>query len=131
MTSPADLVSLGNGSSKTMRARVAVALELLGRAAAAPSSPMLDVFAVSVHLGVETSYVYGRAAELGACRLGSGPKARLRFSLEGVDRAVSCSAGRESTPTESGVVERRATRQRQRRLGTGVDLLPIRGRSSG
>ena len=35
-------------------------------------------------LMVEASFVYEHAVELGAMRLGSGPRARLRFDLEDV-----------------------------------------------
>jgi hypothetical protein len=35
----------------------------------------------AAYLAVEESYVYEQAAELGARRLGLGPKPRLRFSL--------------------------------------------------
>ena len=42
-------------------------------------------------LGVSTDYVYAHAAELGAMRLGAGPKARIRFDL---DRARLALEGR-------------------------------------
>src|SRR5690242_13253040 len=58
---------------------------------------------VAGYLAVDRSYVYEHADELGARRLGTGPKARLRFALEDVDRAIagqargtSPSAGLES-----------------------------------
>jgi hypothetical protein len=38
-------------------------------------------------LNVDRSYSYDHAAELGAMRLGTGPKPRLRFDLEDVKRA--------------------------------------------
>ena len=50
-------------------------------------------------LGVSLDYVYAHAAELGAMRLGSGPKARIRFDL---DRArQSLEARRNGQPGES------------------------------
>jgi hypothetical protein len=100
----------------------------LALAALAPNSPMLDVSLVAAHLGVEPSYVYAHAAELGARRLGSGPKARLRFSLEDVNRAVSCSLSRESSEAQTPTVEPRRRRRRPGGLGSDVVLLPIRGR---
>ncbi len=39
-------------------------------------------------LGVSTDYVYAHATELGAMRLGSGPKARLRFDLDAARQAL-------------------------------------------
>lgn len=39
-------------------------------------------------LGVSLDYVYAHAAELGAMRLGSGPKARIRFDLDRAREAL-------------------------------------------
>jgi hypothetical protein len=57
---------------------------------------LVDVAAVAAYLDVECSWVYEHADEIGFRRLGSGPKARLRFSLAEVDeRLTGCTAGRE------------------------------------
>lgn len=45
-------------------------------------------------LGVSLDYVYSHATELGAMRLGSGPKARIRFDLDGARRALEARAER-------------------------------------
>jgi len=45
-------------------------------------------------LGVSIDYVYAHATELGAVRLGSGPKARLRFDLDSARRALEGRAQR-------------------------------------
>jgi hypothetical protein len=91
----------------------------------------VDAGAVSVHLGVERSYVYEHADELRAARLGDGPRARLRFRLELVDEAVAsgtvCPPGRRSEIAASGAVEPKPRRRRARRSGTCVELLPVRG----
>lgn len=89
---------------------------------------LVNAAVVAAHLGVSRGWVYENAPKLGARRLGTGPRARLRFSLADVDAYVaSCSAGRES----SGPVSRTVTRKRRARshtgLGTSVPLLPIRG----
>ena len=88
---------------------------------------LVDVKTVAAYLAVDRSWVYEHADELGARRLGSGPKARLRFSLAEVDERLStCSdsrGGKSSVPAQP-VASRRRTR---RPLGTTVDLLPIRG----
>jgi hypothetical protein len=47
-------------------------------------------------LGVSLDYVYGHATELGAMRLGSGPKARIRFDLDGARRALEAMTQRPS-----------------------------------
>jgi hypothetical protein len=39
-------------------------------------------------LNVSLDYVYAHAADLGAMRLGGGPKARLRFDLRTAERAM-------------------------------------------
>lgn len=39
-------------------------------------------------LGVSLDYVYAHATELGAMRLGSGPKARIRFDLDTAHRVL-------------------------------------------
>ena len=93
--------------------------------------PLVDVFAVAAYLGVTRGWVYEHADALGARRLGSGPRARLRFSLAEVDERLSaCSPGRGSeslkpVPTK-GLRPRRGSP-----MGTNVELLPIRGRDPG
>ena len=82
-------------------------------------------------LGVERSYVYGHADELGALRLGSGPRARLRFDVEDVARRLrerdTCSTSRGSNEPDSAQEALKRPRWRKR-VGTSGDLLPIRGR---
>lgn len=84
----------------------------------------VDARAVAEHLSVERSWVYDHADELGAVRLGSGPRARLRFRLVLVDHLLQEQAVNEPP---ARMVERKP----QRRNGTDgvlVPLLPIRGR---
>ena len=79
---------------------------------------------VADHLGVEVSYVYEHATELGARRLGSGPRARLRFRLDLVDTALL----RKDAATEPTRPRATTARHRRRSRGpsTDVPLLPIR-----
>ena len=79
-------------------------------------------------LVVDRSYVYEHADELGAKRLGSGPRARLRFDLDEVRRLISCDVGRQSTGAKSATQAAKRPRRRLR-SGTKAELLPIRGRS--
>ena len=82
-------------------------------------------------LAVTPGWVYEHASELGALRLGDGPKARLRFDVEAVKRrlsAASCSEGRRSMSRDAAP-EAVKPRRRRRRLGTNVELLPVHGRS--
>ena len=45
-------------------------------------------------LGVSLDYVYAHSTELGAMRLGSGPKARIRFDLDAARRLLEARAQR-------------------------------------
>lgn len=86
---------------------------------------LVDASTVAARLGVARSYVYEHADELGAIRLGSGPRARLRFDLDDVRRRLnSCSVGSES----SRMVEPIKPRNR-RSMGTTGEWVPIRRRS--
>jgi len=74
------------------------------------------------HLGVTRAWVYEHALELGAIRLGTGPRARLRFDPEratGVLRAHAPEPGRDSRPTPRSKAPRGRPRE------TEVPLLPI------
>jgi hypothetical protein len=90
---------------------------------------LVDVATVADYLAVSSGWVYEHADELGARRLGSGPRARLRFSLVEVDERLStCTASRGSDSLEPAP-QTASTTKRRRRMGTNVELLPIRGRS--
>ncbi len=56
---------------------------------------LVDARQLARDLGVSLDYVYAHATELGAMRLGSGPKARIRFDL---DRAWQALEARTSRP---------------------------------
>lgn len=68
-----------------------------------PPARLLSASELARHLGVTRPWVYQHAVELGARRLGDGPKARLRFELDtaleawGRSRAWR-SVGNESSP---------------------------------
>lgn len=49
---------------------------------------LLDPKALADALNVSVDYVYAHAADLGAMRLGDGPKARLRFDLKTAQTAM-------------------------------------------
>ncbi len=57
---------------------------LIARDGNAPA--LITAAEVARRFGVSPSYVYRRAAELGATPLGNGPKARLRFDPARVER---------------------------------------------
>jgi hypothetical protein len=61
-----------------------------------PRTQLVDAATLAVALGVDRSYVYAHADELGAIRLGDGPKPRLRFDVETAREAFACYASKQS-----------------------------------
>ena len=57
---------------------------------------LVDARRLARDLGVSIDYVYAHATELGAMRLGSGPKARIRFDLDRARQSVEARAGRSN-----------------------------------
>jgi hypothetical protein len=90
---------------------------------------LVDAAQLASRLGVERSWIYEHAAELGALRLGDGPRARLRFDLgRVVERLTFCPPGSGSEEPADGSATRIARPRRPARAGTGAPLLPIRSR---
>ncbi len=100
-----------------------VAAQLRAEPAAPPSEPtaLLDARALAARLGVSVGFVYSRSSELGARRLGNGPKARLRFDLK---RAVEVHANRE--PESAAPAALQTAKPRPRRAASSVALLPVK-----
>jgi hypothetical protein len=65
--------------------------------AAAGTFALVDARQLALDLGVSLDYVYAHATELGAMRLGSGPKARIRFDLDRARQALEARAGRTNS----------------------------------
>jgi len=85
---------------------------------------LVDAAELAKRFGIERSWVYSHAIELGAVKLGSGAKPRLRFNPQVAARVLR-RVGEESTadpPARSG---ERAD-QPSASGGSGVRLLPIR-----
>ena len=96
--------------------------QLRDEQAAPPSEPgLVDAAALARALGVSASYVYSRSSELGARRLGNGPRARLRFDLK---RAVEVHANRE--PESAAPAALQTAKPRPRRAASSVALLPVK-----
>lgn len=89
--------------------------ELIEGAAGGIPARYVDAAALARTLGVERSWVYAHADELGAVRLG-GPGGRLRFDLEDV---------RQRLPGARGGESRRAVRQPRRRSRQSVGAVPL------
>ena len=78
----------------------------------------LDTAAVARMLGVSGDWVREHAAELGAIRVGDGPKGTLRFDVERVKRALD--RRRLGSPGGS-----KRLRPGPARRSSGVQLLPL------
>lgn len=83
---------------------------------------MLTVAAVSQEFGVSTDWLYANARPLGAIRLGSGPRARLRFDRATIADRIAKGASHASRDRLS----QRGKRRRSTWDGADGDLLPIR-----
>ena len=86
---------------------------------------LVDAAELARRLGIERSWVYTHAIELGAVKLGGGRKPRLRFDPEIAARVLRRvgEGPAADPPARSG--ERAARSQRGRR--SEVRLLPVRG----
>jgi hypothetical protein len=85
------------------------------------SDDLIDAAAVARRLGISRATVYAKANQLGAIRLGSGKRARLRFDPTLLPAPVSA----QSKPTPRPRVRRAPASARP-----SVELLPIRGGSA-
>jgi hypothetical protein len=90
--------------------------------------PLVDAATLACALGVSRDWVYAHAVELGGQRIGAGPRGRLRFDL---DRALEAWTSRSesggSRKDEAPAQTRISHRARSPRMGSGPELLPIRG----
>ncbi len=116
------LLSLDDSQLKRLAELVAETLV----AATPQTERLVDVAGVAKYLSVEPAWVYAHADELGARRLGSGARPRLRFSLHEVDDRLMSRAADGKQQASQPASEARSLRRR-RRMENGADLLPIRG----
>ena len=123
------VVDLSEAAVDAIARRLAEILSSSG-AVQAPAPALVDAATVAKQFGLSREWVYEHADELGAARLGDGPRPRLRFDLRAVEAALAgASRGtagkcRRGTSVQSAAPapSRRRARPRQ-----GADLLPIRG----
>jgi len=86
-------------------------------------SGLVDAGTLARLLGVSRSTVYDNAAKLGAIEIGDGSRPRLRFDVEKARNAWTArSCSERSQPVVAEV-----RRRKRVRLGTSVDLLPVKG----
>ena len=111
-------------SVEEVATRVAELLAPRFQPARAPHRRLLSAAEISEWWGVERSWVYEHTNRLGAIRLGTGRRPRLRFDPDIVAERIAALA-EEWRPAPRG---RRRGGRRSRRISTGAaDLLPLRG----
>ena len=109
MTAPPD-TALDDAALEALARRVAAVL----RNDLSAQDGLLSAAQLATRLGVERSWVYDHAEELGVVRIGEGPRPRLRFDPAVIsERTVR---RRRSGGSRTPAVTRAA----------GVDLLPIK-----
>jgi hypothetical protein len=101
--------------------RTADLLEERGLVVAA-TPRLLSAAEAARRLAMSRDWVYEHAGELGAIRLGDGPRSRLAFDPRRLEEWVSFRKGHNGDLA----VERPARRTRRRRLPSDAGLLPIR-----
>ena len=104
--------------------RVAARLGGLTPGRAQPE-PLVDAAEIARLHGKARSWVYEHAGELGAVRLGSGPRPRLAFSPARVAEQLATLDKPATAPTPEPAPPRRR-RQRASRTATGAPLLHVR-----
>ena len=114
-------IALDAATVETIARRVVELLELRGL----QRRELVDAAELARRFGIERSWVYSHAIELGAVKLGDGPKPRLRFDPEIAARVLRTVGGGSAAnpPARSG--ERAGQPQRGR--SSEIRLLPIRG----
>ena len=92
-------------------------VEILGHPVDGPE--FVDAAEIARRFKVDRGYVYAHADELGAIRLGSGPRSRLRFDPK---RVAEVLAPKPFTPDPDP-----APRPPRPRRIAEIDLLPVKG----
>jgi len=87
---------------------------------------LVDAGELARLMGVSRDWVYRRAGALGAVRLGTGPRARLRF-----DPMTARSAGEGSAPAQTPAQYEKSRGRPPSSNGHNRDLLPIGPRRGG
>lgn len=95
---------------------------------ARPVDAFVDAQHLADELGVDRGWVYANAERLGAMRLGTGPRARLRFDVERAQEALTATSVRDDASGDKSRTTRRRGRPRRQAVPSGLAL--IQGRSS-
>jgi hypothetical protein len=92
-----------------------------------PSRRLVDAATVAATLGVSRDTVYAHAGDLGAIRVGDGPRARLRFDLNRAVAAATSSSTRKVSAQPTSPVPRRSRRPKRTTSGSSGPPLPATG----
>ena len=125
---PGTAVALDADSVERVAGRVADLLApRLADPTASVTGKLLSAAEVSERWGVERSWVYEHASDLGAIRLGAGARPRLRFPAEAIEHYLAARGDRRQRPPQLALPGGR----RSRRIAADpVELLPVRGQQS-
>lgn len=88
---------------------------------------LIDANEVAQRFGMSAEWVRDHSSELGAIRLGDGPRPRLRFDAETVAKAMKrrSESGRSPEPELPMLADDRPHRVSER-AGNGLETLPVR-----
>jgi hypothetical protein len=109
---------------QTIEAIARRVVELLERRGVAGGSELVDAAELARRLGIDRSWVYTHAIELGAVKLGAGRKPRLRFDPQVAARVLRRTGEGPAADPPARSDERA---RRPRRPEGKVRLLPIKG----
>jgi hypothetical protein len=96
-----------------------------------PAGELVDAQEVARRVNVAPRWVRDHAAELGAVRVGDGPRPRLRFDPASVAEALTARSVSKGSPAPDRPVRRRGSRSAPADGSAGYPLLPVRGYSPG
>lgn len=106
---------------------LAIAREIAALLPTGPAPRLVDAATLAKILGLSRDAIYERAEELGAVRIGDGPRPRLRFDVETAVRALtSRPGGGNPARPDPPATKPRATAGRTRTAGNSLDNLPVR-----
>lgn len=120
------IVEVGDVRLDLTDAQVEALRGQLGVERPAADGGLIDAAEVARRLGYSRDHVYTHADELGAVRVGAGPRPRLRFDPAIVNERLAASASPAGRDAESAAEAARPRRRRSSRRPDG-ELLPIRG----
>lgn len=84
-----------------------------------PRARLVTATELAAELGVSRDWIYQHRDDLGAVRIGDGPKARLRFDIDAARQAIGARSQASGQPQTHAAPRRRSKPSRQ----TGAGLI--------